>query len=60
MRKFLLALAISLSFIGNVEAAELYDVIHREVSYFNASDRESAWITQRFCMRRVNIKSTLF
>ena len=46
MKKFLLALAISLSMIGNVEAAELYDVIHREVSYFNPNDRESAWITQ--------------
>ena len=46
MKKFLLALAISLSIIGNVEAAELYDVIHREVSYFNASDKESVWITQ--------------
>ena len=46
MKKFLLALAISSSFIGNVEAAELYDVIHREVSYFNASDKESVWITQ--------------
>lgn len=46
MKKFLLALAISLSMIGNVEAAELYDVIHREVSYFNTSDRESVWITQ--------------
>ncbi len=46
MKKFLMALAISLSMIGNVEAAELYDVIHREVSYFNPNDRESAWITQ--------------
>lgn len=46
MKKFLLALMISLSMIGNVEAAELYDVIHREVSYFNPNDRESAWITQ--------------
>ena len=36
----------SLSFIVNVEAAELYDVIHREVSYFNPNDRESVWITQ--------------
>lgn len=46
MKKFLLALAISLSMIGNVEAAELYDVIHREVSYFNPNDRESRWITR--------------
>ena len=46
MKKFLMALVISLSMIGNVEAAELYDVIHREVSYFNPNDRESAWIAQ--------------
>ena len=46
MKKFLVALTITLSFIGNVEAAELYDVIHREISYFNANDRESMWITQ--------------
>lgn len=26
--------------------AELYDVIHREVSYFNPNDRESDWITR--------------
>ena len=29
-----------------MEAAELYDEIHREVSYFNPSDKESVWITQ--------------
>lgn len=46
MKKFLMALAISLTLIGNVEAAELYDVIHQEVSYFNRSERESEWITR--------------
>ena len=46
MKKFLMALAISLSFIVNVEAAELYDVIHQEVSYFNRSQKESEWIAR--------------
>ena len=46
MKKFLLALAISLSMVGNVETAELYEVNHREVSYFNPNDGESVWITQ--------------
>lgn len=46
MKKFLFALIISASIfnIGKVEAVEPYDVIRQEVSCYNHSEKEIAWI----------------
>ena len=47
MKKFLFALIILMSIfnIGKVEAVEPYDVIRQEVSYYNHSEKEIAWIS---------------
>lgn len=46
MKKFLFALIIFNSIIGagKVEAVEPFDVIRQEVSYYNHSEKEIAWI----------------
>ena len=45
MKKILIVILAAISFINiKVEAAEIYDVIHEEVSYYNQSEKESAWI----------------
>ena len=49
MKKFLIALIISVSFIGvesaTVEAVEPYDVIRKEISYYHHGEKEIAWLS---------------
>ena len=46
MQKLLIALMISVTLLGGgmCEAAEPYEVIHREVSQFHRGEKEIAWI----------------
>jgi predicted porin len=52
MKKLLLAVAISLSFIGSVEAAELYDVIHQAV--INAGSVPNYFETRQYVVNVAN------
>lgn len=48
MKNFLIALIISLTFLNvstsKANAAEVYDIIFQEVSYYNSNPQESSWI----------------
>lgn len=48
MKKFLAAMMLSVTLLelnsSEVKAADLFDVIHQEVSYYNSSEKESSWI----------------
>ena len=48
MKKLIVMMLLSLTFWGmdnsEVQAAELFDVIHQEVRYYNANEKESSWI----------------
>ena len=48
MKKFLIGMLLSLIFLGvdfsEVKAAELFDVIHQKVRYYNSNEKESSWI----------------
>ena len=40
----MLLLSLLVTNFSEVKAAELFDVIHQEVSYYNSSEKESSWI----------------
>ena len=48
MKKVIIIMMLSLSLLvtnfSEVKAAELFDVIHQEVSYHNGNEKESSWI----------------
>ena len=44
MKKFLIALIISVSLVNVAEAREPYEVIRQEVSYYHSGEKEIAWL----------------
>lgn len=47
MKKFLIALIISASIFNftRIEAAEPYDIIRQEISYYHSGEKEIAWLS---------------